>query len=241
MLETPTPPSSFDLRSPLGTAIPREFLRGAGPSGPAGNRSPALAQAYDRLLRWLMASDQKVSIHLSRALVEVQDGRLYRAEGHVLWSTYLRAFVPLTQRSCQQEMSRERKLRLFPRLAEGFEQGRLCKSRVRVILKAVTAQTEETWLAWGTSFSVRKLEDLAREEQAREPRQHDQQSADPPRRRRRVVNAPPGVAVLVAEAVDLARKVEGYQVSRGAAIEAMVMEGDVGCAPMARWSGGEAV
>jgi len=49
MLETPTPPRRFDVRSPLGTAIPREFLRGAGPTGPAGNRSPALAEAYDRL------------------------------------------------------------------------------------------------------------------------------------------------------------------------------------------------
>ncbi len=245
MLETPTPPSSFDVRSPLGTAIPREFLRGAGPSGPAGNRSPAQAEAYDRILRWLMASDQTVSIHLSRALVEVQDSRLYRHEGHVLWSAYLKAFVPLTQRWCQQEMSRERKLRLFPRLAAAFEQGRLCKSRVRVILKAVTAQTEEIWLAWGTTFSVRKLEILAQEEMAkgkaaeselaREPRQHDQQSADPPRRRRRVVNAPPAVAVLVAEAVDLARKVEGYQVSRGAAIEAMAMEAMSG---VHRWPDG---
>jgi hypothetical protein len=182
-----------------------------------------------------MASDQKVGIHLSRALVEVQDGRLYRAEGHVLWSAYLKAFVPLTQRWCQQEMNRERKLRLFPRLAAAFEQGRLCKSRVRVILKAVTAQTEEIWLAWGTTFSVRKLEILAREEMAREPQQHEQQMADPPPRRRRVVNAPPGVAVLVAEAVDLARKVEGYQVSRGAAIEAMAMEAMAG---VRRWPDG---
>ncbi len=68
-----------------------------------------------------MASDQKVSIHLSRVLVEVQDGRLYKREGHVLWSAYLKAFVPLTQRWCQQEMRRERKLRLFPRLAAAFE------------------------------------------------------------------------------------------------------------------------
>ncbi len=49
MLETTQPPNSFDVRSSLGTAIPREFLRGAGPSGPAGNRSSALAEAYDRL------------------------------------------------------------------------------------------------------------------------------------------------------------------------------------------------
>ena len=89
----------------------------------------------------MMASDQKVAGHLSRALVEVHDRKLYKREGHVLWSAYLKAFVPLTQRWCQQEMSRERRLRLFPKLAAAFEQGRLCKSRVRVILKAVTSQT----------------------------------------------------------------------------------------------------
>ena len=185
MLEGTATPIGFDVGSSLGNVIPREFLRGVEPTGPAGNRSPALAEAYDRLLRWLMASDQKVSIHLSRALVEVQDGRLHRREGHVLWSTYLRAFVPLTRRWCQQdwclqEMSRARKLRRFPRLAAAFEQGRLCNSRVRVILKAVTPQTKETWLSWGTTLSVRKLEILAREELAREPQQHDEQILDPP-------------------------------------------------------------
>ena len=154
-----------------------------------------------------------------------------------MWSAYLKAFVPLTPRWCQQEMSRERRLRLFPKLAAAFEQGRLCKSRVRVILKAVTPQTEDVWLAWGTTLSVRELEVLAREETAlaQDSRQPGQEMTDRPRGRRRAVTAPPGVAVLVAAAVDLARKVEGYQVSRGTAIEAMAMEAMSG---VHRWPDG---
>ncbi len=184
-----------------------------------------------------MASDQKVAGHMSRALVEMHDRKLYKREGHVLWSAYLKAFVPLTQRWCQDEMKRERKLRLFAKLAAAFEQGRLCKSRVRVILKAVTPQTEDVWLAWGTTFSVRKLEILAQQESApaEDSRQPGRETTGRPRGRRRAVLAPPGVAVLVAAAVDLARKVEGYQVSRGTAIEAMAMEAMSG---VGRWPDG---
>jgi len=184
-----------------------------------------------------MASDQKVAGHLSRALVEVHDGKHYKHEGHVLWSAYLKAFVPLTQRWCQQEMSRERKLRLYPKLAAAFEQGRLCKSRVRVILKAVTPQTEDAWLAWGATFSVRKLEILAQQEvaPAQDSGQPCEETTGHPRGRRRAVLVPPGVAVLVAAAVDLARKVEGYQISRGKAIEAMAMEAMSG---VGRWPEG---
>ncbi len=44
------------------------------------------------------------------------------------------------------------------------------------------------------------------------------------RRRRRVVMAPPAVAVLVAEAVEVARKLAGYQIGTGQAVEMMAME-----------------
>ena len=209
MLQAGTTQASFDVRSSPAREIPGEILRRIHARG-----GPALAQTCDRLSRWLMASDQKVAGHLSRAMVEVHDRKLYKREGHVQWSAYLKAFLPLTQRWCQQEMSRERALRLFPKIAAAFEDGRLCKSRVRAILKAVTPQTEDAWLALGTTCSVRNLELLACEETA------------PARScgRRRAVMAPAGVAVLLAKAVDLARKVEGYQISRGTAIEAMAME-----------------
>ncbi len=243
MLEAPTSQTVFDARTSPAKETPRELLHLDGPGQSRGNGTPVPADTYDRLSRWLMASDQRVAGHLSRALVEVHDGKLYKHEGHVLWSAYLKAFVPLTQRWCQQEMSRERKLRLFPKLAAAFEQGQLCKSRVRVILAAVTPHTEDVWLAWGTTFSVRKLEILAREETAPaedSEKPGEETTGHPPGRRRargrqRAVLVPPGVAVLVAAAVDLARKVEGYQISRGTAIEAMAMEAMSG---VGRWPDG---
>ncbi len=102
---------------------------------------------------------------------------------------------------------------------------------------AVTPQTEDLWLTWGTTFSVRKLEILAQQEAApaADSGQPCEETIGRPRGRRRAVLVPPGVAVLVAAAVDLARKVEGYQISRGKAIEAMAMEAMSG---VGRWPEG---
>ena len=194
---------------------------------------------YDETLRWLTTSDRIVSDQAARALLEVKESRLHVKEGHARWSTYLRAFVPMTARWCQQEMRRARALREFPGLAAAWMAGALSKSHLRVILRAVTRETEDAWLQRASGATVRELEDLAaREREAADnvgcasgttPAAREDggaMAADPEEARstRRVVMVPPGVGVLVSEAVDVARKMAGYQIGIGAAVEMMAME-----------------
>ncbi len=209
---------------------------------------------YDETLRWLAASDRIVSDQAARALLEVKEGRLHVNEGHARWSTYLRAFVPMTARWCQQEMRRARALRDYPALAAAWAAGALSKSHLRVVLRAVAPETEEAWLQRASGATVRELEDLAtrvreadggvraatgalpdakdRPFQAASGEQNDageagvaeQDDPEEARSTRRIVMAPPGVAVLVSQAVDVARKMAAYQIGMGAAVEMMAME-----------------
>jgi len=225
---------------------------------------------YDETLRWLTASDRIVSDQAARALLEVKEGRLHVREGHARWSTYLRAFVPMTARWCQQEMRRARALRDYPFLASAWAVGILSKSHLRVVLRAVTPETEDIWLQRASGATVRELEEMAARERALDeagsgtppaPRcdaggaatagqnkpggMGDAAPNDPDEARptRHVVMAPPGVAVLVSEAVDVARKMAAYQIGIGAAVEMMAMETMAGlneCSPSADPSVAEA-
>jgi len=217
---------------------------------------------YDETLRWLAASDRIVSDEAARALLEVKERKLHVKEGHARWSTYLRAFVPMSARWCQQEMRRARGLRDYPSLAAAWAAGVLYKSHLRIVLRVVTPETEEVWLQRASGATVRELEEMAGGEPdaadgagaasgtvcesndacaagsaqpdcAGGPGAADQRHAcgakrqdDPEEARstRRVVMAPAGVAVLVSEAVEVARKMAGYQVGVGAAVEMMAME-----------------
>jgi hypothetical protein len=217
----------------------RELLDLPGPAGGAGPSQPALrADQYDGALRWLTVTDQKVSCELGRALVEVQDGRLHERQGHARWSTYVRAFVGRTLRWTQYEMRRERALKDLPGLAAAFESGVLNKSKLRVLLGVVTPQSERLWLERARSMSVRELElavgaeRAARQEAApAEPDEDAGVDADGERRVvRHVVAAPPGVAVLLGQAVELARKVAGYQIGAGEAVGLMAAETIAGLA-----------
>jgi hypothetical protein len=224
-------------RSPA-QQIPPELLGGGGVvHGPFIRFGPG-ARACDEALRWLTASDRIVCDQVGRALLEVKEARLHEREGHARWSTYLRAFVPLTARWSQLEMKRARALRDYPALAEAWSQGEIDRSHLRVILRVVTPETEETWCEHGKTLSVRKIELLAFEERRRQSEVKDGTSAPPEAResdearsRRHSVMAPPGVAVLVGRAVDLARKVEGYQISTGGAVAIMAMEVMSGLTP----------
>ena len=71
---------------------------------PLAADAPGEPLIYDETLRWLTASDRIVSDQASRALLEVKEAKLHIKEGHARWSTYLRAFVPMTARWCEQEM-----------------------------------------------------------------------------------------------------------------------------------------
>ena len=180
---------------------------------------------------YLSASDRVVSAKISRALVEVRDGNLFKREGHARWSEYLRAFVPMTQRWCQDEMRRERRLEALPGVAAAFADGRLNKSRVKVILPVVTPETEGEWLDRALKHPVRELEALVKEEIARRAKENDGAGAgtDPEEEEyarpvRHVVMAPPAVAVLVAQATEVARKVAGYHIGVGTAAEMMAAE-----------------
>jgi hypothetical protein len=215
--------------------IPPELLGGGGSvSGPSIRFGPGAALC-DGTLRWLTASDRLVSDQVGRALLEVKEARLHEREGHARWSSYLRAFVSLTPRWSQHEMKRARALRDFPELARAWSAGKIGKSHLRAILRVVKPDTEAAWCERGRTLTVRKLEALALEER----RLQEAEGANPgeaaereePRPRRRTVMAPPGVAVLVAQAVDLARKVEGYQITTGAALSLMAMETMAGLAP----------
>ena len=217
---------------------------------------------YDETLRWLAASDRIVSDEAARALLEVKERGLHVKEGHARWSTYLRAFVQMTARWCQQEMRRARALRDYPSLADAWAAGALSKSHLRIVLRVVTPETEEVWLQRASGATVRELEEMAagdpdaaggaeaapgtvcesndaccagsaQPDGAGGPEAAEQDHACPAtqqddpeevRSTRRVVMAPPGVAVLVSEAVEVARKMAGYQVGVGAAVEMMAME-----------------
>ncbi len=100
------------------------------------------ARAYDDALRWLTASDQRVSSEVARALVEVRDKKLYLQQGHSRWTPYLRAFAGRTARWAQYEMQRHRALMDLPVLAAAFEKGLLTRSHLRLILPVATPQTE---------------------------------------------------------------------------------------------------
>ncbi len=242
------------------TSARRNAPAGASPA-PAGLRDPAMlhggaahrmpteivgipARDYDHALRWLTASDQKVASEIARALVEVRDKKLYLQQGHSRWTPYLRAFVGRTARWAQYEMQRHRALMVLPVLAEDFEEGRITRSHLRLILPVATPETQDLWVQRGRPLSVRELEKqvalerlvrrqaaLARSEAPGEttaapgaPAEAGGDGPAPPRRRRRVVMAPLAVAVLVAEAVEVARKLEGYHIGTGRALEMMAME-----------------
>ena len=226
---------------------PRRWRWGGTRAGPT---QPLL---YDDALRWLAVSDRIVSDEAARALLEVKEGKLHVNEGHARWSTYLRAFVPMTVRWCQQEMRRVRSLRDYEALSAAWAAGALSKSHLRVVLRVVTPESEQFWLERASRSTVRELEEMAAREAAssnatrggpvaRETSPGDDASVtawsgrfngaacegnnDPEEDRptRRIVMAPPGVALLVSEAVEVARKMAGYQVSIGAAVEMMAME-----------------
>jgi len=250
------PPSAihFDARLSPALAVSPELLRIRPPrrSCPGAHEEPTHPQPYDETLRWLAVSDRIVSDHAARALLEVKEGKLHVKEGHARWSTYLRAFVPMTARWCQQEMRRARALRDYPCLAAAWAAGVLSKSHLRVVLRAVTRETEEAWLQRASCSTVRELEQLAtREREAddrvgagpvatREAEAHacgaaaarpndtggagEHEDPEEARSMRRVVMAPPGVALLVSEAVDVARKMAAYQIGIGTAVEMMAME-----------------
>ena len=236
-------PSSIhiDAAFPPAVAIPGELLLlERRPRAWPGAQRSARPQLYDDALRWLAASDRIVSDHAARALLEVKEGRLHVKEGHARWSTYLRAFVPLTVRWCQQEMRRLRALRDHPLLAAAWAAGSLGKSQLRVVLRVVSPETEGLWLERASRSTVRELEELVAQEveadpgTAVRPTGQDEQEADKSgtgstdtdttRLKRRVVMAPPGVALLVSNAVEVARKKACYQIGIGAAVEMMAME-----------------
>ena len=238
MRETSDEPIVLDAGASPGRMIPPELLGGGGTvSGPSIRFGPGAA-ACDEALRWLTASDRIVSDQVSRALLEMKQSRLHEREGHARWSTYVRAFVPLTARWCQHEMKRSRALRDFPLLSDAWNRGEITKSHLRVILRVVKPETEDVWCERGRTLTVRKLEALASEDRRRQADEGGDgsapgESADPndPLLRRHTVMAPPGVAVLLAQAVDVARKVEGYQITTGAAISLMAMETMAGLTP----------
>ena len=230
------PPAAIHLDARLSPAlsVSPELLsirphRGSWASARARRSHPLL---YDETLRWLAASDRIVSDQAARALLDVKEGRLHVQEGHARWSTYIRAFVPMTARWCQQEMRRARALRDYPALAAAWAAGTLSKSHLRVVLRAVTPETEDAWLQRASGATVRELEEMA----ARE-REKEADDPDEARPTRHVVMAPPGVAVLVSEAVDVARKMATYQIGIGAAVEMMAMEMMAGLNEYPRSSG----
>ena len=218
----------LDARRSPAQVIPEEMLQAGVPARPPCRRGRHGARHYDRVLRWLMASDQFVTTRLSRALLEVKRRRLYRREGHARWSTYVKTFVPLTQRWVQYEMRRERELAGYPRLTAAYGRGELTRSHLRVILSRVRPKTEEIWLERAGKCTVRQLETLALEESKQELAASSEGSAtgvdEELRARVRKVMAPPGVALMMDEAVEVARKVAGYQVGTGQAVEMMAME-----------------
>ncbi len=221
----------LDARLSPALAVSPELLciRPRSQSWSSGRADRAHPLLYDETLRWLAASDRIVSDQSARALLEMKEGKLHVKEGHARWSTYLRAFVPMTARWCQQEMRRARALRDYHSLAAAWAAGALSKSHLRVVLRAVTPETEEAWLQRSSGATVRELEEMANSERevnegveaAPDTKQDDAEEA---RSTRRIVMAPPGVAVLVSEAVEVARKKAFYQIGIGAAVEMMSME-----------------
>jgi len=189
--------------------------------GPAVRPTP---RDYDDALRWMMVSDRLVSDEAARALLEVKERRLHVKEGHARWTTYLRAFVPLTARWCQQEMKRLRALNDLPQVAAAWEGGLIDKSHLRVLLRVANPATQETWLRSAAACTVRELEDLAARAKTGTAAHVDGDDDTAARLSRRVVMSPPDVAVLVSEAVEVARKLAGYQIGIGACIEMMTME-----------------
>ncbi len=234
-------PSSIDLRRSLGVHLDSSLLRGCAP--PAGQPRDRFVRS-DTALRWLMASDRLVGDEVARALVEVKEGRLYHAHGHARWSAYLSAFVPLTSRWAQQEMKRVRALAEYPGLAADYEQGVISRSHLRVVLRVVTPETETLWRERTASMTVRQLElaagearrigeEKACEEGGPVPCAEPDHSDEASPARARVVTAPPAVAGLLAQAVELARRVEGYQIGVGQAVAIMAMETAAGASPPA--------
>ena len=231
------PPVVTDVRLDAGSpadALPAGMLRADPAAGIGSWRHDA--SSYDSAMMLLTASDNTVSDRLATALLEVKDKRLYQREGHARWSTYLRAFVGPTARWCQQEMRRVRTLRQFPLLAEAWSRGEISKSRLRVVLRVVTEDTQAEWLQKARTSRVLQLDRVAQAELSRR-RQNEAdcetsaagqvvEDPDEPggRRRCRTVMTPPAVAAMVAEAVELARKVEGYHISPGTAVSLMAAE-----------------
>ena len=202
----------FDARRSPAVLINRELLEAIWPSWESRNADVVGAGACDQTLRWLTVSDQMVSGELGRALLEVKQNRVHQRHGHARWSTYVRAFVGKTQRWTQYEMRRERELECYPKLAEAFQRGQLGKSHLRVILSVVTAETQDLWLARGSSMTVRDLEVAARQARAEqvEPSATTPEQDEEPRG--------------LAQAVELARKVAGYQIGAGQAVGMMAGE-----------------
>lgn len=161
-----SPAIVLDARLSPALAVSPGLLRIAPPrrAWPLAAGASRKTLIYDETLRWLTASDRIVSDQVSRALLEVKEARMHIKEGHARWSTYLRAFVPMTARWSEQEIRRARALREYPALAAAWVGGALSKSHLRVVLRVVTRDTEEVWLQRASVSTVRELEELATRE-----------------------------------------------------------------------------
>ncbi|HEY3177081.1 MAG TPA: hypothetical protein VGK94_15115 [Candidatus Polarisedimenticolia bacterium] len=109
-------------------------------------------------MRWLTASDRIVCDQVGLALLEVKEARLHEREGHARWSTYLRAYVPLTAKWSRHEMKRARALRDDPALAGAWSRGEITRSHLRVILRVVRPETEVTWCERGRTLTVTRFD-----------------------------------------------------------------------------------
>jgi hypothetical protein len=177
------------------------------------------ALVIDGWLRRLAAQDARCRLVLGRLAAAFLRTRAAARLGFARLGDYARERLGVSGRELQSLAQVVGRLAQLPALHAAFSDGRLSWAQVRLLVRVATPDTEAEWLALAVGGTTRALEAAIRET-GRPP---DDDDAEPALRFR--VRCSRRVRRLWAEAVQLARRVAGAELTVGQAAEAIAAEG----------------
>lgn len=117
----------------------------------------------DNNLRFLARADTLVGRAIGKALARLQQGDALMDLGYSAFRDYVHQRVGMSE-TLGYELARiERKLVKFPLIDAAFQDGRLSRSHVRLLLKNISPDEEAEWVARAEGLTVRRLDDALRE------------------------------------------------------------------------------
>lgn len=122
-----------------------------------GSRTDA-GVVLDRELMALAGVDARCRLVVARLVRRLIDGRLWRPLGFVRLSDYARERVGASARTLEEDARVVRALDDLPRLRAAFESGSLNWTRIRMLVRAATAQNEVELLRHALALTVQELE-----------------------------------------------------------------------------------